>query len=160
MTKLPNQIFQDNNIKSVGLIGSGADVELPDSITTISSGAFSSNQITSVILPNSVIAVNGFSNNQITNLVFGNNVQSIGQYSFAKNKLTNLIIPVSVTSIEYWAFIDNSTLSSVSFENTNGWVATYYDDSSNVISNLNLSNPSTNAEYFKSTYRNYDLTRN
>gem|GEM_PF-1099478 len=75
----------------------GADV----SVTTIGAGAFSSNSLTSVTIPNSVT--------------------TIGRYAFSSNFLTSVTIPNSVTTIGRIAF-NNNAITQINGEASNGIV--------------------------------------
>ena len=95
------------------------DVVMPSSIngvpvTTIGNGAFYPNNLTSVVIPNSVttIGVQAFSSNNLTSVVIPNSVTTIGDYAFELNNLTSVVIPDSVTTIGNYAFAWNN-LSSV-----------------------------------------------
>ena len=79
----------------------------------------------------------------------------LGGYAFHYvRNLTTIIIPNSVTSIEWYAFKGCCSLTSVTFENTSGW---FVSTSSTATSgtNIDVTNPSTNANYLKNTYNNY-----
>ena len=91
----------------------GVDVE------TIGKDAFRSNQLTEVIIPNSVkiIGDGAFHDNQLTEVSIGNSVKSIGTGAFYGNKLTQVIIPNSVKSIGDYAFTGNQ-LTHVSIGNS------------------------------------------
>jgi curli biogenesis system outer membrane secretion channel CsgG len=95
-------------------IGKGRDVIIPDTnwgvpVTAIGERAFQSNQLTNVVIPDSVTSIGdfAFAGNQLTNVVIPDSVTSIGYHAFAGNQLTNVVIPASVTSIGYHAFAGN-----------------------------------------------------
>ena len=111
-------------------------INMPDSITTIGIEAF--------------VACVG-----LTSITIPDSVTTIGEYAFvACLSLESITIPDSVTSIGNQAFSDCTSLTSVVFEDPIGWYASKeYDATSG--ENLTLTDPSTNAEYLKRTYRNY-----
>lgn len=79
---MANSVFnQCGNITSIGPMGSGASVEIPEGITCISYGAFMScESLVDVIIPESIT--------------------TIGQGAFRNNKLLqNFVIPTSVTTL-------------------------------------------------------------
>ena len=95
------------------------DVVIPSSInevsvTTIGNDAFNSNNLTSVVIPDSVTSIgdSAFYSNNLTSVVIPDSVTTIGSYAFASNNLTSVVIPDSVTTIEDMAFEYNN-LSSV-----------------------------------------------
>ena len=67
-----------------------------------------------------------------------------------------MVIPNSVTSIGYKAF-EYCNLKSVTFKNTEGWMAN--DNDSYTLSSEDLSNVSTAAKYLENTYLSYTWTR-
>jgi hypothetical protein len=97
---------------------SDVDIIIPETITvngttynvkSIGDLAFSDDQVTSVIIPNSVTSIGewAFAGNQLTSVKLGNSVTSIGSVAFADNQLTSLTIPDSVISIGHSAFPRN-----------------------------------------------------
>lgn len=96
------------------------DVIIPSTIggvpvTTIGSRTFESKQLTSVIIPDSVIFIDemAFHDNQITSITIPNQVKEIGQFAFHTNQLTSVTIPASVTKIESWTLNENPLTSIV-----------------------------------------------
>ena len=68
--------------------------------------AFSSNQLTSVTIGNSVTSIgeSAFYINQLTSVTIPDSVTSIGKYAFSLNQLTSVTIGNGVTSIGESAF--------------------------------------------------------
>ena len=102
------QVINSDQIEIKGYNTScGFDVVIPDMIggkkvTSIANSAFTSNQLTSVVIPDSVTNIGDFAfqMNKLTSLNIPDSVTSIGSYAFSMNKLTSLNIPNSITSIE------------------------------------------------------------
>ena len=96
------------------------DVVIPSSINgvsvkTIGEAAFRGNKLTSVVLPDSVTAIeySAFSSNNLTSVVISDSVTTIGAYAFESNNLTSVVIPDSVTGIRNSAFQNNNLTSVV-----------------------------------------------
>ena len=98
-------------------------VIIPNSITSIDHFAFSNNQLKSITIPNSVsfIGHGAFFENQLTSIIIPNSISSINKRTFANNKLTSVTIPNSVTLIdghERGGAFSNNQLSTVTIPNS------------------------------------------
>lgn len=103
--------------------GSGGDVTIPNSVTSIGDYAFSGcTGLTSVTIPNSVTSIGHFVFRDctgLTSVTIPNSVTSIGQFAFIRcTNLTNVTIPNSVTCIRGETFIDCSSLTSIDIPNS------------------------------------------
>jgi hypothetical protein len=85
-------------------------------VTFIGFAAFDNNELTSLVLPNSLTDVgqSAFSRNLLTSIVFPDSLTSVSQSAFYDNRLTSIVLPDSVTTIGYGAFAQN-LLTSVIF---------------------------------------------
>ena len=106
-------------------IGNGAfsdnemtSVIIPNGVKEIEDFAFDRNKLTSVIIPNKVthIGHGAFWNNELTSVIIGNGVKEIGDGAFHSNELTSVNIPNGVTRIGEHAFSYNK-LTSVNIPN-------------------------------------------
>ncbi len=90
-------------------------------LTTIGESAFSHNNLTSVVIPDSVITIgeSAFWNNNLTRVEIPDSVTTIGDSAFWSNNLTRVVIPNSVTTIGSHAFGSNYLISVVIGENSN-----------------------------------------
>ena len=103
-------------LTSVGYVGSGASVEIPDSITSIDSVFSGCSGLTSVVIPDFVTSINGafWGCSGLTSIVIPNSITSIGEMTFyGCSNLTSVEIPDSVKEIGNWAFSGCSGLTSI-----------------------------------------------
>ena len=96
---------------------------------------------------------------KLSSVVIPNSVTSIGVLAFAYcESLKSVVIPDSVTSIGEYAFDGCSSLESITFSDPLTWYCTtnvrdWYNKWGG--EQISVTNSSTNATYFNSTYRNY-----
>lgn len=98
LTQLGMYAFYDNRLTSV---------VLPDSLSSIPLAAFGWNQIREVQWPSSgltAIGESAFSSNQMSEILVPQGVTSIEGSAFANNPATYIRIPASVTNIGQWSF--------------------------------------------------------
>ena len=138
---LPNDYKDDNYIiKASSFFNNNnlTNVIIPNSVTSIGSASFyDCSELTSVIIGNGVTHIGNFSFYdcyKINNLTIGNNVALIGDKAFAYcSGLTNVTIPNSVTSIGSQSFYNCSKITSVKIPNS---VTSIGDNAFNGCSNL------------------------
>ena len=104
--------------------------------------------------------------NSLTSVVIGDSVTSIGYDAFYNcDSLTSVVIGDSVTSIGRFAFYDCDSLTSVTFEDSTTWYRIYWVDN-NAYENwqnktggtqVDVTNPSTNANYIDNDYYWYKI---
>ena len=79
---------------------------IPDSVTTIGTGAFTYCEVQEIIMPSSVIEVEpyGFNQSRSIKYTLGSNLKTIGECAFYSCEATEIVVPRSVEKIGYDAF--------------------------------------------------------
>ena len=79
-------------------------------VTSIGSGAFSMNSLTSATIPDSVTSIgdSAFKDNSLTSVTIPDSVTSIGYYAFSHNSLTSITIGANVTTMGDILLSDNN----------------------------------------------------
>lgn len=100
-------------------------VMIPNSVINFWDYAFNNNSLTTLVLPNAITTMwrMAFSNNSLTSLTIPNGVKEIWYYAFSNNNLTSVTIPGSVKNIVGYAFENNQITSVVLWE----WVDQIFD---------------------------------
>lgn len=113
LSKIPHNYTLDTGAIQEIIFGSN--------ITRIDTGTFNSNNLTNVIMSDSITSIGEHAflyNENLKNLVIGNNVVIIENKAFYRcSRLTNLIIPDSVITIGSQAFGDCVGLKSITIGN-------------------------------------------
>ncbi len=120
--EIPSTVEYNGTVFNVTEIGHFAfkddqltSVVIPNSVNNIEKGAFSFNKLVRINIPINVTVIkeNTFTGNQLTSVTISNNVTSIEKGAFSGNQLTNdgITIPNSVTSIGDHAFSNNQLTS-------------------------------------------------
>lgn len=126
MTSVGYMFSYCSGLNSIGILGSGASIELPSTIERIENGAYGNmTNLTTVTIPSSItyIGQNAFSNcGKLQSVIFGDNISidTISDHMLSGcNKLQNIKIPDSVTNIEFAAFMGCKSLNKVSLSDNN-----------------------------------------
>ncbi|MEC1178443.1 leucine-rich repeat domain-containing protein [Metasolibacillus meyeri] len=122
MSNAKKQLIIPAKVKSIGknafLHNQLRGVTIPNSVTTLGEGVFSSNSMNKVVIGSGVTSIpdNAFFGNKITMLTLPKILQSIGNSAFAVNQLPRLVLPNNVVHIGANAFSQN-VITSVSLPN-------------------------------------------
>jgi len=117
-TQTTSMFTIDGNGAITSYTGPGGALMIPDVINGIrvryiGSGVFKEKNITSVVIPNGIIAIgeDAFSGNQLTSVVLPSSVREIYSYAFTGNQLTNVVFPIGLNVIGEMAFAVNQLTS-------------------------------------------------
>jgi hypothetical protein len=104
-----NKVIGTRNSDSAFAHNQLTTVIIPNTVTNIGNSAFRDNKLTTVTMSNTVtyIGDNAFLDNVLITVTIPPTVQNIGNYAFAHNKLTTVTIPETVKFIGNYAFSDN-----------------------------------------------------
>lgn len=106
-----NQMIVKQNILKIACYANLnlTDIKILDNVTIITDYSFFSNLLTNLLIPDSVttIGTGAFAKNNLKNIVLSNNLTKIDDYSFYMNEISSVKIPNSVTYIGEGAFSKN-----------------------------------------------------
>ena len=81
------------------------ELNLGNGLTSIGEGVFSGTDLTSLVIPDSVISIgNNFYDLPLQQLTLGSGVETIGNYAFYSSNLTSVDIPDNVQTIGNYTF--------------------------------------------------------
>jgi len=108
-------------------------------VTAIGNGAFASNDLTSVTIPNGVTGIGdeAFSGNKLTSVTIPASVTYIGQNAFGGNQLTSVTIPGNGVTINSRAF-NNNKLTSVTIPGNEAFIDGTQAFANNPITSITL----------------------
>ena len=156
----PANVFANENLQE------GRKLIIPKGVQKIGNSAFydlgRNNFLTDIIFENGsnlkIIGNQAFEYQKMESINLPNSLENIGPKAFDDcDSLQSIIIPLNVATIGGTAF-NIGSLTTVIFENKDGWVASKNGNSVN-ISAEDLSDPELSATYLKNTYTFYTWTR-
>ena len=102
------------HLSITGYSGTETELNIPSHINGLPVGiieekAFFQRQLTSVIIPDTVIRIfrDAFLGNNLASVIIPNRVDYIGRFAFAHNQLADIILPNSLREIKMGAFTGN-----------------------------------------------------
>jgi hypothetical protein len=133
---------------------------IPDTITSIEYAAFEFSDINKIVLPNSINTIDGY---MLTfcyakEIVLPNNLLKIEDGAFNYTKTEKITLPASVNYIGTNLFVTSNNVSSVTFENTEGWSVKNGNEVIKIDS-TQLADPTSAFNLLKTTYKDYTWSR-
>ena len=127
LTTLGESVFSQTNIYSIGEIGSGASIEIPNNLKTIPTKTFyNCDNLTNVTLPSNITTIGeyAFQNcNSLNTIDVSTGVTSIGTYAFSNNAmLKKVILSNKMTTIPTYLFYECDSLTNIGYNETNSVV--------------------------------------
>lgn len=127
-------MFQETGLRSIGPVGSGADLEIPSTVTSIGSVAFTfARSLRTATIPSSIeyIGNEAFDYcSSLSTITFESGVGNIGKQAFSNCSLLNIVFEGEVKQIGSEAFL-YSTIRKVTFNGTmDQWLNIQFIDSS------------------------------
>lgn len=95
------------------------EITLPNTVTTLESGAFQGSVITNFNMPNSIINIGDYcfaDTLYLQSINFSNNLEVVGDYAFMRSDLQIVTFPSSLKTIGSYVFLDAS-IRKITFEN-------------------------------------------
>lgn len=120
------------------------------------------NKVKEIVIPDFVTGIGNsafYHCSDLKSVVIGDGVTTIEAWAFSQcNNLKSVVIGESVTRIERMAFYSCDSLTSITFKDASTWHITYgYLEWEDKIggTEMNVADPSTNADYYAGAYRFY-----
>ena len=154
------EVIMENGVTSIGdgafyYCSSLTDIVIPESITKINNEMFRNcASLTSITLHDGITSIGNSAFNgclSLESIVLPSGVTSIGSVAFAACPLKDIVIPDSINYIGDAVFLSCSSLTSVTFENTEGWSCRKTSSSGDKTA-LDVSDASANASSLTGKY--------
>ncbi len=130
-------------------------INIPEGVTELGyMNFYNCTSLTSIVLPNSLTALPDLLFDTCTalaDITLGNRLTTIGTGAFHACPIETFTIPASVMIIGDYAFTDCTSLTSITFEDYEGWYVST-DEGATSGTELNLSDPERNVEYIVIEY--------